>query len=481
MGERLRRMRLSTIRHHQKQVRAMRRLTAKTLRYGQHSVLFLLITFLCACAGVKPLTLTAEQPRQETFRSSDAMVTSTVMVPFEITCSEITRLLEQSLRKEIYRGATATKGLSVTITRNGAVAITAADNYLYISLPVSLSLSYSMFESKALPLTLKFKAAAGITPYWRLHAEIYYLGLSDLLAEEVGIGPFTFKPRSIVDGLTQPVQKMLTGLVVQKINDLLPLKARVATAWQTMQQPLPLDDSRTIWLQLMPREIMMYPLTAHHNRIRASLGVTAGASVVIGAQPPPHAATPLPTIRQVASFDPSFRLTMNGAIPYRELRTVAAPLLLEKTFDVDGKQVTIKEFDLYGNGDNIIVKLVTAGALDGVLYLTAQPYFDAAANSLAVRNVDFDLHTQDLLLASADWFLHSSIRSTLQEKLNMKLTAQLAHIRQKAEQALAKVPLTDTLALKGKLTSLTFQDLVVQQSSIVIQMQAVGETSLMFY
>lgn len=451
-------------------------LTHLLRRFIQFSLLLLVTVLLSSCAGIKPLT--ADPPRQEAFRSSDAMVNSTVMVPFEITTAEIAKLLNQTTHRELYKGATSTRGVSVTIMRNGIIAVNAADDFIYLTIPVSLSLSYSIFESRAIPLTLKFKVHAGITPDWQLHAEIYYQGLSDLLAEEVGVGPLSFKPRSIVDGLTQPVQKMLSGLVVQKVNELLPLKARVAAAWQTMQQPLRLADSHDIWLQLLPREIMMYPLTAQNNRVRASIGVTTGASLLIGSQPPVRSPLPLPAIRPVNNFDKAFRITLNGTLPYRDLHAIAAPLLLDKTFDADGKQVTVKEFDLYGNGDKIAIKLVTTGSLEGIFYLTAKPLYDAANKTLAVTEVDFDLQTRDLLLTSADWFLHSSIRSTIEEKLNMKITRQLEQVRQTAEKMLAKIPLTDALTLQGTLTALTFKDIIIQPHSIAIQMQAEGETAV---
>ena len=183
----------------------------------------LLAVTLCSCAGVK--TLTAERPRDEAFRTELKKETSTLNIPIEVTADELARVLNQSIRKELYKGSTKTRGVTADVVRNGAIVVGAADNFLYFTLPISMSLSYGMYEMKAIPLKLKFKVTAGVTPDWRLHTEIYYLGLSDLLAEEVGIGPLSFKPRSIVEGVTQPVQKMLSDLIAQKINDLFPLKS----------------------------------------------------------------------------------------------------------------------------------------------------------------------------------------------------------------------------------------------------------------
>ncbi|HEY4744394.1 MAG TPA: DUF4403 family protein [Desulfuromonadaceae bacterium] len=433
---------------------------------------------LCACAGVTPLT--AERPRDEAFRTELKRETSTLTIPLEVSADDIARVLNQAVRKDLYKGATRTSGLTADVVRNGPISVTAADNYLYVTLPVSMSLSYGMFKMPAMSLGLKFKVTASITPDWRLHTEVYYQGLSDLLAEEVGIGPMSLKPRLIVEGFTQPVQRMVSDLLARRINDLFPLKAQVAKVWNTAQKPIPLDKGYNAWLKLTPREVMLYPLQAQNNRVRLSVGISTFAELVVGPEPPSPPPVPLPNLRLVTTFDKTFRIALNADLFYKDLRTIAEPLLLNKRFDSDGKSIVIKGFDLYGNGDRIVVKLETQGSLDGVFYLTARPVFNPRTNVFSLEDVDFDMQTRSLLLRSADWFLHGSIRGMIQDKLNMNLTQQLEASRQMAGKALARVPLVEHVVLKGDIKSLKFGDAIVQRDRISIQLYAEGESAILF-
>lgn len=441
-------------------------------------VLSLFTISLCSCAGVAPLT--AERPRDEAFRTVLKQETSTLNIPIEASTDDLARVLNQTVRKELYRGATSTRGLTADVQRAGAIVVSAADNFLYVTLPITVSLSYGMFETRAIPLKLKFKAKAGITPDWRLHAEINYLGLSDLLAEEIGIGPLSFKPRSIVEGITQPVQKVLSDLIAQKINDLFPLKTQVAGVWNWAQKPVLLDKNYNAWLKLTPREVMLYPLYAQNHLVRVSVGISTFAELVVGPEPAAPPSLPLPDLKQVGTFDKTFRIALNADLSYKDLRAIASPLLLNKCFDSDGKSIVIKDFDLYGNGDKIVVKLQTQGALDGVFYLTARPAFNPQTSMFSVEDVDFDMQTQDLLLQSAAWFLHGSIRGMIQEKLNMNLTRRLEQSRQLAGKALARVQLADHLFLKGEVKSLKFSDMIVQKDKISIQLYTEGEAGVVY-
>ncbi len=444
--------------------------------------------FIALLLLVLPLTsvfadekqLTAEKPKVEAFRTALNKETSTLNIPIEMSTAELAKILNVSVRKELYKGSTKTKGLSTDVMRNGPIDISAADNFLYITVPVTMSLSYSMFETKPLSMKLKFRATASVTPDWRLHTDIFYLGVSDLLAEDVGVGPLSFKPRSIVDGITQPVQKLLSDLVAQKINEQLPLKTQVAKVWDTAQTPILLDKNYKTWLKLTPQEVLLFPLNAQNNRVKLSIGIRTFAEVVVGPEPATPAKRPLPNLKLVNAFDKTFRIALNADIFYKDLRAIAAPLLLNKQFDSDGKSVIIKDFDLSGNGDKLVVKLETQGSLDGVVYLTAKPVFNTQTNVFSVEDVDFDLQTQSMLLKSAAWFLHGTIKGIIQEKLNMNLTQQLEQSRQIAAKALNRMQLMDHVFLKCDIHNLKFKDVLVQQDKLSIQVYTEGESAILF-
>ena len=442
-------------------------------------VLALLVLTLSACSGVKP-SLTAERPKDEAFRTVLKKEMSVLNVPIEASSDELGKALNQAIRKDIYKGSTKTRGLTADIVRNGPISLSAADNYLYFTLPITLSLSYGMFETPAIPLKLKFKANARITPDWKLNTEVYYLGLSDLLAEQTGIGPLSIKPRNIVEGITQPVQQVLSDLINKKINELFPLKAQIAKVWSAVQKPVLLDRNYSAWLKLTPREVMLSPLYAQNNKVKVSVGINSYAELVVGPEPVANPPVPLPNLKPVSTFDRNFRIALNADLFYRDILNIASPLLLNKEFNADGKTIIIKALDLYGNGDKFVIKIETSGSLEGVYFLTGTPRFDPRTNIFSVEDVDFDMQTQDLLLQSADWFLHSMIKSRIQEKLNMDLTQRLEQSREMARRALAKVQLADHVLLKGNVMTLKFSDALVQKDKISIQVYTEGESAIYF-
>jgi len=423
--------------------------------------------------------LTAERPMDEAFRTALKKEISSLNVPIEVSSEEVAKVLNQAIRRELYKGSTKTRGVTADILRNGQIVVSAADNYIYFTLPVTMSLSYGMFETAAIPLNLKFRANPRVSPDWKLNAEIHYIGLSDLLAEDTGVGPISIKPRSIVEEITKPLQQVLSDLINRKINEKFPLKSQVARAWNAVQKPVSVDRSRNAWLKLTPREVMLSPLQTRNNRIRLSVGINSFAELAVGPEPAAAPPLPLPNLKLVNTLDRNFRIALNADLSYADILKIASPLLLDKELNSDGKTVIIKDLDLYGNGDKFVVKVATEGSLEGVFYLTGTPRFDPLTNIFSVEDVDFDMQTRSLLLKSADWFLHSMIRSRIQERLNMDLTQRLEQARDIAGKAIAQVQLADHVLLRGNIKSLQFSDVLVQKDKISIQLFTEGESAIL--
>lgn len=437
---------------------------------------------LSACAGPSrsARSLIAAPPRDESFRSEVKRQPSSMNITVEASAKDLAATLDKMVPNPLYKGDTKTRGVTATVLRNGPIAVSAADNFIYLTVPVSLSLGALGVETPAITPRLKFKVAARVTPEWKVKAEIYYQGLSDLMAEEVKIGILPIRPRSIVEGITNPIQRTLSDLISTKLNEKFTIRDQVARAWSAAQKPILVEKNYNAWLKLTPEEVLLYPLYAQKDLVKVNVGLKSVAELNVGSEPPARTPVPLQNLKLTEGSDRSFRVLLTTDLFYKDLLTIAAPLILNKELGSDGKSVILKELNLYGNGDHLIVRVVATGSIDGTFYLTCRPVFNQQTNVFTVEDVDFDLQSKSLLLSSADWFLHGAIRSMIQEKLNMDLTLQLNKARDMATKALSQVKLADNLVLTGSVKTVKFNDVLVQKEKLTIQLYTEGETSIVY-
>ena len=411
-----------------------------------------------------------------TTSASAAVPASSINLRVETSAADLSAIVNQSLPKELYKGQGGL-GTSVIVQRTGPVTVTANDNFIYLTLPIQLTFGYGFYESYPLRAGLKFKARMDVTPDWRLKTELYYTGLSDNLADTLKLGPLSLKPKAMVEGVTQPVQRLLAPIIDSKVNDAVKLQPKVASFWQQAFTPTLINKEFSTWLKLSPERIVISPLLAANNQISLSIGVITGAAVTVGPKPAAAPARPLPPVQQVSTFDKQFHIQLATDIFFEDLVTALNPVLLDKTFGED-KKITIKKFSMKGEEGRLMVNLTSTGDFDGELTVLAKPVYNPQTNSLTFEEVDFDTRHVGWLISAGGWLFSSKIRSTIKEKLDSAIVEQLEKARIKASTTLSSMQLAERVRLNGTVKALSLGEADVLNDRLSIQVVALGEAGV---
>jgi len=401
---------------------------------------------------------------------------SSVNLSIAASTADLAAIINPSLPKELYKGQGAL-GTSVTVLRTGPLVMTASDNFVFLALPIQLTSRYAIYESYPLRTDLRFKARVSVAPDWRLKTELYYTGLSDNLADTFKLGPVSLKPKSMVENIVEPVQKLLAPFIDAKVNESVQLQAKISPLWQNAFSPTLVSKEFSTWLKLTPERIVMSPVLTAKNWIWLSIGVITGAEMIVGPKPIAAPVRALPPVQQFPAFDRSFHIRLAADIFYTDLVTALNPVLLDKTFG-DDQKITIKKFTLKGEDGRLVVVLTAAGDFNGELTLFAKPVYNAQNNSLTFENIDFDTKNTGWLISAGSWLLSSPIRSTIKAKLDASVAEQLEKSRLKASSELSSVQVAERVKLTGAVRSLSLGKPTVLNDRFSVQVIAQGEASV---
>jgi hypothetical protein len=426
-----------------------------TILYRLIIIAFLLLGPVCASASV-PL--------------------SSINLSIETSAADLATMLNQSLPKDLYKGQGGL-GVSVTVLRTGPLAVSASENFLFLSLPIQLTFRSAIYESYPLRTELRFKARVSVAPDWRLKTELYYTGVSDNLADTFKLGPVSLKPKTMVETIVQPVQRLLLPFVDAKVNESIQLRTKITPLWMNAFSPKLLSKEFSAWLRLTPERVAVSPLFAANNQIRLSMGVISGAEITVGPKPAAAPVKALPPVQMSPTLDKRFHIQLVTDIFYADLVAALNPVLIDKTFG-DAKKITIKSFSLKGEGDRLVVALTTTGDFNGELMLFAKPVYQAQRNALTFENVDFDTRNTGWLIGAGSWLLHSTIRNTVKERLDSVVVEQMEKARMKASSVLSSVQLAEHVKLTGAVKSLSLGEASVRSDRLSVHAAAQGELSV---
>jgi hypothetical protein len=405
-----------------------------------------------------------------------AVPPSSINLSIEASAADLASMVNRSLPRELYCGK-GPFGTSVTVLKTGPVGVSASDNFVYLALPVQLKFSNAVYESYPLRAGLRFKVKINVTPDWRLKTELYYTGLSDNLVETLKLGPLSMKPKSAVENISEPVQKLLAPIIDAKINDAIRLRDKITPLWRSAFDPIPVSKEFSTWLKLTPEKVVMSPLLAVDDRIRLSLGVMTGAGITVGPKPAATPVKPLPPVRHFPAFDKRFHIQLPADIYLADLVTALNPVLLNKTFG-DDKKITINSFDLKGENDRLVVVLNSTGAFNGELTLFAKPVYNPRDNSLTFEEVDFDTRNAGWLISAGSRLFRSSVRSAIKSRLDAAVVEQLEAARLKISSALSCLQVAEHVRLACAVNTLSLGEATVAGDRLSVQVIARGESSV---
>ena len=405
-----------------------------------------------------------------------AVPPSSINLSVEASAADLAAIMNQFLPKELYKGQGGL-GTSVTVLRAGPVTVAAKENFIFISLPVQLTFRYAIYESYPFRTDLKFKGRVNVTSDWRLKTDLYYTGLSDNLADTFELGPVSLKPKSMVEDIIQPVQKLLAPFIDAKVNESIRLREKIAPLWNNAFSPILINKEFSTWLKLTPERIAMTPLSAMNNQIRLSIGLITGAEITVGPKPAAAPAKALPPVQVLPNFDKSFHIRLISDIFYADLVTALTPVLIDKTFG-DDKKITIKKINLKGDDGRLAIIITAAGEFNGELTLYAKPVYHPQNNALVFEDVDFDTKHAGWLIGTGGWLFHSTIRNTIKAKLDAAIVEQLENARLKASSALSAAQIADHVKLAGTVKSLSLGEATVLSDRLSIHVIAQGESSV---
>ena len=251
----------------------------------------------------------------------------------------------------------------------------------------------------------------------------------------------------IIDKNLGTITKSLDQQVRQQID----LRTPVLQAWNTVRQPYLLSDAYRTWLQVVPRRILITPLRFEGSTIRTLIGIEGYTMTSVGNKPEVKPAVSLPDLSVVPNIKDDFQVSILSESTYEEAAKLASQTFVGKRYEFqDGRyNVTIRDIDLFGQNEDLIIKAGLEGSVTGDIYLKGRPYYDPATKTIALKDLQYDLETSSLLQRTASWLLKGPLARMLEKQFTIPVGDQLTEIQKSMQAQLKNNQLAKGVVLNG--------------------------------
>ncbi len=462
--------------------------------------LFIIATTIANAQNVD--TLETKMPIINTNYTDYQEQLSTINIPITISIQDIETMINKEYSGVIYEDMSFDNNknddLKIKVKKRSKILMGTVDNQVKVIIPLNIWASKQVrqtvlgqtFKQSAdteFEVTINYYISMEIKPDWELASEtkgsfkwdkkpvISVGGLMDIPLESQIEGPL----KEQVDAIAKDIDKA--------IKDAINLKAIGKEAWTMAQEPMLMDTMTNAWLYINPKSVSVTPLQLKNNKATFNMGISTYVTNTFGEEKKTVKVTKLPPLKIVETIPNKFNVVLSAIASYDGIRKIMNEQFVNQTYTYEDQSITITEMDFIGSSDKVIIKVGIDGQLKkgvlkkrvrGALFLEGVPYYDEVAQSIKIRDLQYNIATKDVLLKTAKWLSDSKIQQMMAENLIFPVGDQIAEAKKMVEKELKNYTVNEYATISGTLQDLKPEGIYLTEKAIRVVILADGKVNM---
>ncbi|WP_155296315.1 DUF4403 family protein [Spirosoma rigui] len=412
---------------------------------------------------------------------------STVHVPVSIAMADVERQINAQVTGLIYEDNSTEDNnkdqFMAKVWKRGTIIVNAEDSLLHFTVPLRIwakagvsVLGLTQYKETEFEIDLRFKTKFTLDPDWSVNTHTEADGYGWVRRPTVSVIGFNVPVTNFVGRMIDKNLGTITKTLDQQIRQNVDLRPAVLNVWNTLRTPYLISEKYRTYLQVVPRRIMMTPLRFEGRMLRATIGIDGFTLTTTGAKPDVRPAVSLPDLTVVSQVKDDFQIGLLSEVSYPEAARLAAEEFVGKQFSFSDNRytITVTNIDLYGQNDHLIIKAGLKGTITGDIYLRGRPYYDAASQTISLKDLKYDLDTKNVLQRSASWLLQGTFARTLEKQLTIPVGSYISDMQKQLQERLKNNQLAKGVLINGQITEIRPDQVYLTPTALIAVVNARG-------
>lgn len=444
-----------------------------------------LIWFFTSCGTIQPEI--PASANQVVAVKPMPTVNSTINIPIRVELKPFIKLADQSFDKEFKGADNPCSGLRYQYKlKREPIQLTGKGKTVFLGLDVAYGFSgeycaacvFDNCINPPIPFScgwgdeslrrakIKLKSDVELTSNYRIKSTTSFTEFTPVDPCRV-----TFAQININDVLMSQIRPELGNLAKMIDAEIgkQDLKPYILPVWKALQEDIKIPA--TGYLRFQPQSLSVSEINMNGSILNFNVGLTATPTIQSSPWNKPTTALPaLTPYKKGSGFEVYTDLKMN----YDSLSQQLFEIMKTEQFAMGKEKINITSLKLFPAGEKLGVAVGFTGTKKGTFYLLGNPDFDNTKSSLALKNVEYDIATKNVLIKTAKWMMDETIRKKLEEQMVFDLS-DLMNLTKKSIAESLNQTLDGGIKIKGQLKSLSISGWSLQQDALWVRAKTMGD------
>lgn len=327
-------------------------------------------------------------------------------------------------------------------------------------------------------IKLRFKTKLSVTHDWSIKTATITDGYEWIKKPAVQIGG-TSIPITIIANLLMSVNKeTISKHIDDAVAGSIDFKRIAEEGWKMMFNPYKIQGDYNAWLSINPYSISLMPVQGSLGHIRFGAAIVSDVECLLDNAPQAGLVRTLPDLQPLKSATDTFQISLLTDIPYTSINRIITEEIGDSTFVFGNRKIKFDSFRVYGTNGRLVVETNIKGSINGTIYLTGMPFFNAADTTVRIKDLKFDMKTRNLMTNSATWLFNGKIERTLMKSIAIPFNTNISKVESQLTGFLRHYQLGYGFELNGRLARLSVTDLALTPGSVKANILFSGNLSL---
>jgi hypothetical protein len=445
-----------------------------------------LFILLFGCAPTNNLATLKPEPSTN---SPMAYKTSTsfVSMPMEISLKEIENQLNKSLNGLIYEDLNLEDDKTeMKIWKTAPIKLIEKDGKIQSILPMKIwtKIKYGT-EFMGLNDTREIDLNGTIT----LLSEVKLSNWKMITTSKIENFEWSESPTILVAGkkvpityIINPTLSIFKSKMAKKIDDAIEkscdFKPYILNVLETMSTPFETSAQYETWFKLNPMEVYVTDAVLQKSKITMDLGLKCTMLTMVGQQPKSTFDKNSISFKPVTKVPDKTTASIAAISTYDSASRIITKNFQGKEFASGSRKIVVQKVDLWAKEGKIIIALEMTGSINGSIYLSGIPNYNAITKEIYFEEMDYVLNTKGLLTKTANWLLQGVILRKIQESCRYSIKENLEEGKKNLLPYLNNYSPMKGVFINGLLNDFEFEKVEITNDAIIAFITTTGKMNI---
>lgn len=411
--------------------------------------------------------------------------TSFINMPVTITLTDIEAQLNKAFPGLMYEDNNVDDDkIAMKVWKTAPIKLTEENGKLISVVPIKINanvkygtsaMGIDMYDTREFDLNavVTFRSNVGLVN-WKLNTGTQIENLEWQESPTITIAGKKVMITYLINPAVKLFKSKLESKLDQALSKAVDFKPQVLDALEKLSTPMLTSPQYEAWFALNPQELYVTDAKLSKKQVTMNMGLKCNMQTTIGQQPKSSFNRSAIVLKPVKEMPEKLSVVVAAVSTYESASKVLTKNFQGKEFASGSRKVTVQKVDLWQKDNKMIIALDMTGSINGTIYLTGYPNYNAVTKEIYFDQMDYVLNTKSVLMKTANWLAEGMILKKIQESCRYSIKPNLDEGRNNLLPYLKNYSPMPGIFINGTLGELDFEKVQLTNNAIIAFIKTSG-------